>query len=206
MKTYPSIVNSNALPRSFVPHDMYVFAKLDGSNLRFEWSKKSGWYKYGTRTRLFDHTDEIFGPAINIFQDTLACPLDEIFKNQRYESAVVFAEFYGKNSFAGLHDPTENKFLSLIDVAPYKKGILGPKEFVDLFGHLNIAKFLGVYFWDQDFIQEVRQGKFLDDAFEGVVGKSGKDHKLFMAKAKTQAWVDKVKERYGDKADGIINS
>lgn len=59
MKQYPSINSSNG--QSFKEFVADVFDKLDGSNLRFEWSKKQGWYKFGTRHRLFDNTDPVFG-------------------------------------------------------------------------------------------------------------------------------------------------
>ena len=29
--------------------DIIAFDKIDGSNLRFEWSRKRGFYKFGTR-------------------------------------------------------------------------------------------------------------------------------------------------------------
>ena len=47
----------------------------------------------------------------------------------------------------------------------------------------------------------------VDCAFEGVVGKAGEKHKLIRAKAKTQAWIDKVLEIHGEKAgQKIVNS
>lgn len=67
MKTYPSIPRSTG--QSFQEYDAYVFDKLDGSNLRFEWSRKKGWVKYGTRRRLFDTTDPVFGEAITLFHE-----------------------------------------------------------------------------------------------------------------------------------------
>ena len=55
-------------------------------------------------------------------------------------------------------------------------------------------------------MKRVRDGD-VDCAFEGVVGKAGDGHKIVRAKAKTQAWVDKVKEVYGEiAAEKILNS
>ena len=45
MKTYPSIARSSG--QSFREFDAHVFEKIDGSNLRFEWSEKRGWHKSG---------------------------------------------------------------------------------------------------------------------------------------------------------------
>lgn len=57
MKDYPSIPGSSKAPQ--LP--CIAFKKYDGSNIRAEWSKKRGWYKFGTRTQLIDKTDLVFG-------------------------------------------------------------------------------------------------------------------------------------------------
>ena len=205
MKSYPSI--PRATGQAFRAFDAYVFDKLDGSNLRFEWSKKQGWHKFGTRNRLFDETDEVFGCAVSLFQNDLGFSIAKVAIKERWESVIVFAEFYGDNSFAGVHDPADEKRLALFDVAPYKKGILGPKEFVKLFGHLEITKFLGLQHWSREFVEAVRLNQIEGVTFEGVVGKTGEGHNLVMAKAKTQDWIDKVKARYSEEdARKIIES
>lgn len=196
MKTYPSIPRSTG--QDFQEFDAYVFDKLDGSNLRWEWARKSGWYKHGTRSRLFDASDEVFGPAIPLFEKTLAEPLEKIARDQRWERMIVFVEFWGPRSLGGLHEPTDEKRLTLFDVNPHKKGILGPKDFLKLFGHLDIPYFLGTTKWTRGFVEQVRRGEIPNITDEGVVGKAGEGHKLVMAKAKTQAWIDKILARYGE--------
>ena len=99
--------------------------------------------------------------------------------------------------------------LDLIDVTPYKQGILGPAEFVKLFGDLPSAKLLGRFNWTRGFVERVWNGEIEGVTFEGVVGKTGhgKTHDLVMAKAKTKAWIDKVKARYApDEAERIAKS
>lgn len=204
MKTYPSILNANY--SKTLDFDAYVFDKLDGSNLRFEWDKKKGWDKFGTRTRLFDQSDLVFGEAIPLFFEHFSLQLETVFKEHRYEKATAFFEFHGQNSFAGMHVPEDPKKITLIDVAPHKKGVLGPKEFLELFGHLEIARFLGIHRWDQDFVTLVREEKLQGVTFEGVVGKAGSGHNLTMVKAKTQSWLDAVRLKCGDDADKIIRS
>jgi len=205
MKLYPSISRSTG--QSFREFDAYVFDKIDGSNLRFEWTRKRGWHKYGTRERLFDQTDEVFGEAIPIFEKTLADPLDKVARKERWDVLTVFAEFWGPGSFAGLHVPGEPKNLTLFDANPYKKGILGPRQFLDLFGDLGIPKFLGRQRWTRGFVERVRLGQVEGITFEGVVGKGGEGHDLVMAKAKTQAWLDRVMEKFGiEQGTKIINS
>ena len=115
------------------------------ANLRFEWSRKRGWYKYGTRRRLFDHTDPDFGISIALFMNTYAEDLEKIFKDHKkfrgIDKVMVFTEFFGKESFAGLHksdDPTRE--VMLFDVNIHKFGFLGPRDFLKIFGDLKIAR------------------------------------------------------------------
>lgn len=204
MKLYPSIASSTG--QSFREFDAYVFDKIDGSNLRFEWSRKRGWYKYGTRARLFDYTDEVFGEAIEAFNNILSDPVARVAKKQNWESCVAFAEFWGPQSFAGEHFHDDPKNLVLFDVSPHKVGILDPRKFLDLFGDLQIAKFLGKHRWTRGFVEQIRLNQFPGVTFEGVVGKAMDGRRLIMSKAKTQIWLDKVKEKFGAGADGIINS
>ena len=196
MKSYPSIPRSTG--QDFQEFDAYVFDKLDGSNLRFEWARKSGWYKHGTRTRLFDESDPVFGGAPAIFRQTLSEPLEKVAKDQRWDRMIVFVEFWGARSLGGLHEPDDEKRLTLFDVNPHKKGILGPREFLKLFSTLDIPKFLGTKRWTRGFVDMVRHGQVEGITDEGVVGKAGDGHSLVMAKAKTQAWIDKILARYGE--------
>lgn len=105
MKSYPSILNCTG--SNFREFDSYMFDKIDGSNLRFEWARKTGWSKFGTRHRLFDETDKDFGAAIPLFLNSLSEPLEKIIKDNRWEKVIVFCEFWGKNSFAGKHNPQD---------------------------------------------------------------------------------------------------
>lgn len=204
MKLYPSISASTG--QQFREFDAYVFDKLDGSNIRAEWTRKRGWNKFGTRGRLLDETDPDFGEAIPLFQNTWADELSKIAKKQGWEGLTVFLEFWGEQSFAGQHVPGDPKKLTLFDANPLKKGILGPRPFLDLFGHLPVAKFLGRMHWTRGFVERVRTGQVPDITLEGVVGKAGEGHDLIMAKAKTQVWIDRVKAKYGTDAQKILDS
>jgi len=209
MKHYPSIPRSTG--QGFREFHAYVFDKLDGSNLRAEWTRKRGWHKYGTRERLFDKTDGDFGEAIEIFNDTLAADVETVAKNQRWDQLTVFMEFWGDQSFAGQHTKGDPKRLTIFDASPCKGDILGPKEFLDLFGPLGIPRvpnFLGRIHLTRGFVEEVRTGHGpCGITFEGVVGKAIEGNRLVMAKAKTQAWIDKVLARYGvDSGNKIVNS
>jgi hypothetical protein len=209
MKQYPPILGSTGAEFREIPN-AYVFDKLDGSNLRFEWSRKRGWYKFGARHRMFDASDAQFGAALPLFMSTLADGCGVVAKKEGWESVVVFAEYHGPNSFAGYHpDGSDQMRLDLIDVSPHRHGILPPGEFLDLFGDLPHAKFLGRHNWTRGFVERVWNGEIEGVTLEGVVGKvgGGKSHDLVMAKAKTKVWIDMIHARFSpDEAEKIIRS
>lgn len=199
MKSYRSIPRLN---KRFKPSKFHTFDKVDGSNLRFEWNGKKGWYKFGTRNHLIDESDPMFGMAIPLFHSTLGEPLAKICAGQGWQSAIVFCEFWGKNSFAGQHDPDDLKQLTLIDVNPYKKGFLPPDKFLDLFGEFG-PNYLGELFWDRETIDEFRAGK-KGITFEGVVGKRVEGKQLLMYKVKTDEWIKRVLDKFGTKVGNKI--
>lgn len=198
MKQYPSIPPAI----HHIGQPCIAFYKYDGSNLRFEYSKKAGWYKFGTRERLFDKTDPVFGSAIDLFTNTYGQDIENIIKNDKQlrnvSSIICFAEFFGSRSFAGQHHNNDPKELVLFDVNIHKKGILGPSEFINYFGHLKIAKIIYQGNLTQGFINSVRNNE-ISDLNEGVIAKGGSGHNLWMCKIKTLAYKEKLKQVYTDK-------
>jgi len=206
MKLYPKIPGSKHCPLK----PCIAFEKYDGSNLRAEWSKKRGWYKFGTRRRLFDHTDPDFAPAIPLFMDTYADDLERIFKKHKrfrnIDRAMVFVEFFGKESFAGLHkkdDPTRE--VMLFDVNVHKFGFLGPRDFLKIFGDLKIARKVYEGKANGSFFEAIRNGQYDVprsgewDIFEGVVCKGGSGGTdLWMAKCKTNSFKKKLLQVYAN--------
>lgn len=208
MKSYPSIPRSRG--QSFREiRSATIFDKIDGSTIRAEWSSKRGisWSKFGTRDRLVDASDPVFGVTEEIFRRDWEEALSRIASDNGWDRGVCFFELYGPSSFAGRHDEKEAKRLILIDVAPHKKGILGPRDFLDIFGGLDIPSVVDVRNWTRDYVERVWRGEIDGVTFEGVVAKGGEGHRLVMAKAKTEAWVLKVKELFSpEEAERIINS
>lgn len=198
MKEYPSICGVSKSPRDAC----IAFYKYDGSNLRFEWSKKRGWYKFGTRHRMFDETDEVFGCAVKIFNETVAPLIDPILRKEYrdVQEIISFCEFHGEQSFAGQHgkdDPT--KRLTLFDINLHKKGFISPREFSKMFSPLDIgAKVVYEGNLNEDFIKMVRTNTIPGVVLnEGVVCKGGSGHKLWMTKIKTDSYIQKLKDMYG---------
>ena len=115
MEQYPSIDGSAKAP---LGKPCIAFYKYDGSNLRFEWSPKQGWNKFGTRRHLFDERTPIFGKAVQLFNDTMGQEIVRRVKEhvRGPQRITVFAEFFGPGSFAGSHIETETQELRLFDV------------------------------------------------------------------------------------------
>ena len=205
MKRYPSI------PRRIKGRQrsrrVHVFDKLDGSNLRFEWSRENGWHRFGSRNRVLDESHEVFGGAMALFTGSLAEPIERVARDHGWTALVAFTEFWGPGSLAGQHDPATAKQLTLFDVAPYRHGFIGPLRFLELFDGCQMPSYLGEHTWDDALIEAVRRGELAGVTFEGVVGKAGDRHQRVAVKAKTQAWVDAVIARYGaEEGARLVNS
>jgi len=211
MKAYPSI------PRNVPEFKAHVFDKIDGSSIRSEWSKKSGWYKHGRRNGLLDSSNPHLEEALpELFMLTLAEPLAKLATDKKWKHLIVFYEFWGEQSIAGLHYDGDPKFCTLFDAAIDKRGIIGPKSFRNHFeGIVPTAKFLGIHNWTSGFVERIRLGDLEGIMFEGVVGKAVRRSKwgpksasenIIRAKAKTQAWKDRVREVHGKNSEAILRS
>jgi hypothetical protein len=205
MKTYWSIEGPSGGHRSHC----LVFAKYDGSNIRLEWSRKRGWYKFGTRKCMIDHTHPIFGSAIPLFISKYGQHLDEMFRRDKFfrgvSNVVAFAEFFGPKSFAGMHFPDDEKRdIVLFDVNIHKKGIMSPREFVNMFQHLPVAELITECTFGPELVMKVRKELMpLESKYEihtevpeGVVCKGDSGHNLWMCKIKTERYKEELKKRY----------
>ncbi len=201
MKIYPSIHGCRDAPVA----PCVAFEKIDGSQIRGEWSRKRGWYKWGTRRRLFDASDPEYGHAIEIFLkkygDSVPKALVDDLGHKKVESFIAFSEFFGPSSFSGRHDFEEEHDVVLFDVSVHKRGFVLPSDFVRLLGDLGTAPVVYEGPFDQVFIEAVRDGEYVGQA-EGVVakgtlpGKKGKEqHGFWMRKVKTNWWLNELKVR-----------
>lgn len=198
MKQYPRIPYYDA---GLFGRQVYAFDKLDGSNIRYEWNRKRGWYKFGTRGNMIDERHEQFGEAVTLFLDKYGDELPRVFRKEfsNVENFVVFCEYLGENSFAGFHFD-EPKDVVLFDVNVYKKGLLAPREFIRKFGHLHIPELIYQGEYNLEFIEDIRQNAY--DLKEGVICKGtyktkGQDV-IWMTKIKTRLWLERVKDKLGE--------
>jgi hypothetical protein len=196
MKQYPKIEFYN---KGIIGLECYAFDKLDGSNLRFEWGRKRGWYKFGTRNNMIDRSYPEFGNGIDLFLNKYGDDLHRVFVNKysKVESFVVFCEYLGEKSFAGQHDINDIKDVVLFDVNQYKRGFIPPMEFIDNFGHLHIPKVIYQGRYGQDLINSVKLNQY--KLSEGVIVKGIEGKEIWMTKIKTNDWLERVRMVFGEK-------
>lgn len=210
MLQYPSI---NGVAQTPVGEPCVAFYKYDGSNLRFEWDKKKGWAKFGSRTQMIDSKTPILGQGIEMFQDILGSEIIKRMKDKEgknfnnLQRITAFAEFYGENSFAGTHQDSDEKFLKLFDIFLFKKGFVHPKDFVDTFGDWeNTAKVVYSGNLNVPFINAVRANNIEGvTLFEGVICKgvskkikSPYHGDLWMTKIKTTEYLNRLKNVFNE--------
>ena len=207
MLQYPSILGVKKVPLGY---PCVAFYKYDGSNLRFEWSPKKGWNKFGSRTQMIDIRHPVFGKGIELFQDVFAKEIIErveqsnpkAFKN--CQRITAFAEFFGENSFAGHHEEEDEKNLKLFDIFLFQKGFISPKDFIKMFGDWeHCAEVIYEGNLNKDFIEKVRYNTLSHSLNEGVICKGVNDKidfktygSIWMTKIKTFDFINRLKHRY----------
>jgi hypothetical protein len=190
MKPYPSISTKIRVDVS-----VYAFDKLDGSQIRAEWSRKAGFCGFGTRKRTLEASHPWLGQAIELTRDKYEAAVQRVFASRKIDQAVLYLEFLGAGSFAGRH-LAEPHDVVLLDVASFGRGLLPPDEFLALFGHLHTAKPLFQGRVDREFVASVRAGTLPGISGEGVVCKSPEFERRcpVMFKIKTHAWLDRLRD------------
>jgi len=206
MKHYHSIEKNIG---DYIGQYAYGFNKFDGSNFCAEWNKKLskksrftyGFGKFGTRTQMIKNKENPFVEAVNLFMDKYAIPLDKIFNEEKIfrgvDTITVYGEFFGESSFAGQHNWDEEHDVVIFDMFLYKKDFLKPGDFIDLFSHLGIPQVLFKGLLTEQAIQFIEWNCFENKLKEGAVFKGVDNNKVWMAKVKTQQWIEKVRALYG---------
>lgn len=181
---------------------IFAFDKLDGSNLRFEYSQKRGFYKFGTRNMMIDEKSEQFGFAISLIRNKYEDVLAKVFKSKDYRNSqafVCFAELLGLNSAFGQHDFKNDNFdVVLFDVSEYKRGLIHPKQFINDFGHAGIPRVVYTGNLNKELVHQVKTNQF--GLTEGVICKGSiqtkrENNQLYYCKIKTNDWFDRLRNK-----------
>lgn len=193
MKVYPSIGR-----KLVFDHRVTAFDKLDGSNIRAEWSRKRrAFYKFGARNRLMDESDPILGGAKQLILDKYGDDLSRLFLAQKWQRAVAFFEYWSPNTFAGRHR-REPHTVTLIDVAPDREGLLAPQRLLRICGAVDMPRVVHEGPLTSDIVDQVKEGTLSGVTFEGVVCKYEALHSnVAMFKIKSRAWLAKLRELCG---------
>jgi|ERR1700722_1625389 len=202
----------------FWPAKCIAFEKYDGTNLSWVWSKDKGFYAFGTRRDRYDLSEEGVAEfrtehpgledAPDLFHKSYA-HLDNIIREKygpRSEGAdssgdvIIYTEFLGDKSFAGSHVQDDPKRLILIDIKT-DWGFIDPDEFCEDFRniekegyHFPRILYSGKYIGQ--LAVDIREGKY--NVQEGAVIKGVAHGIVYMAKVKSNAYGQKLKESFND--------
>lgn len=219
MKHYDSIENIK-YDGSLLGEVIYAYNKLDGQNFCVKYIPKTNTFaQFGSRTRTVDETDDQFGNAVKWFKESCYPQvLSQIVKENSkkkglfngVEEVTFFFEWYGDNSFAGVHSPSDELKLALIDVFLKKKGYIEAKPLEELFySNPNIIHPELIYKGKltKEFIQSIQENDWTKEnckypqVKEGVVCRRTtlmKGQRLPKTKFKTIWWITKLHELYSE--------
>src|SRR6185503_5600881 len=119
-----------------------AFIKFDGSNFRAKWTNKQGFSTFGSRHELIDINHKFLGESVKIFKEKYEEVLHEFFKKDELtrneREIIVYGEFFGAKSFAGIHLSDDPKELVIFDVLVGHKNrkFYSPLDFVKTFQNL----------------------------------------------------------------------
>ena len=193
MKPYPSIPNQNQISRS---GHWFGFDKLDGSNIRAEWTRKTGFHKFGRRHGLLDHSNPVLLEAPDLIMKDFAEVLEEEFRKRKLIKATAFFEFYGEHSFAGTHEDEEHK-VTLIDIAIHKQGFIPTQDFLKIARGLDTPNLVCEGPITAQLINKIKRQELKGVTDEGVVFKKNERNKRFMFKVKSIKWIERLKAYCG---------
>ena len=215
----------NSIPRladdgTLKGEQIVAFNKLDGQNFRVKYTPKGltkhQFTTFGSRQTLVDENSEGFGDAVKYFKKHYENVLREIIVNNSgkkglfkgVEEITLFFEWYGENSFAGFHQPSDELRLALIDVFLKKKGYIEPNDFIDIFcddDRIETPEIIYIGKLDMDFAKSIENNDWTEEGCqyptvkEGVVCKRStlmKGQRLPMCKIKTKWWLNKLHSSY----------
>lgn len=203
MIEYPSIINSSKAPRQAC----IAFDKLDGSNFRAKYTQSKGFSTFGTRTQLVDETTPYWNEMVKIFKSKYASSLEEVFKKSKdfrdFREIIVFGEFFGENSYAGLHsdEPHDINFFDVL-VGHKQRKFLNPKKFIEFSKDLiPTPKVVYEGNLNDEFIQRVRSDEFgLKEGVicKGIIPSGAFVGGVWMCKIKTEKYLQSLKNKFGE--------
>lgn len=206
--TYPKIPDTTGC----MLKKCWAFEKYDGTNMHWDF-KGAKFVSFGTRRDSFSFDEDGFkefadchpeiADAPRVFDESLS---ELLFCYHSGMTATVFTEYFGPNSFAGQHKPGDSMRHVVIDVMKGNK-FLSPDKFIDMFdGEWRKKFFTHPYDFAKPFyqgkysgqlVEDIRNGKF--PVTEGAIIKGVYNKQVYMAKVKTNAYMERLKTQFQDK-------
>jgi hypothetical protein len=200
---YPKIPNTLDCPLK----QCIAFEKYDGTNIHWTFQPNEGWQEYGVRrdrysinttgVRAFEEAHPELADVHKLWDQDSKLE-DFLNGNPKYNTAkeiIVFTEYFGPNSFAGQHNSKDEKQLVIFDIQ-VDGNIIPPDQFVEDFKQFNIARIVFQGKFSGQLFVDVRKGKY--DVKEGVVVKGIYSNQVYMAKIKTEAYLERLKNEFQD--------
>lgn len=208
--TYPKIPDTTGCELK----KCVAYEKYDGTNLHWTW-KTSTWVSFGTRRKTYTYSPKGFEEFAQEHPGLEQAPLlfdpdsvlqECLFMNYSGLNLTVFTEYGGPQSFAGQHVPGDTMSHVIIDVMKNKR-LLKPDEFIDLFGStewnvkngfdkFNVAKLIYSGKYSGQLVEDIRRGKY--PVKEGAIIKGLIGSQVYMAKVKTNAYMERLKNEFKD--------
>ena len=140
---------------------------------------------------------DLISPKFGSFFQKIEQPLSDFLTKNYYgtKEVIIFTEFHGPHSFAGTHNPKEEKKLTLFDVQIDGR-LLPPEQFIKLFEPFGIPKVVFQGKFSGQLFMDVRNGKH--PVQEGIVVKGVVNGQVYMAKIKTNAYLEQLKTKFKD--------
>lgn len=213
----------NSIPRiqddgTLRGEEIWAFNKLDGQNFCVKYSPKNKEFgPFGSRKKMVDETDDQFGETVKFFknsgipQELIRLVKENSGKKGLFNGAqeiTFFFEWYGENSFAGVHKESDIMHLALIDVDIKKKGYIEPKPFYEIFGNNDIIEIPELIYKGKlvdEFIENIKNNNWTEEGCkyptvkEGVVCRRStvlKGQRMPKVKFKTCWWLSELHKKY----------
>lgn len=182
-----------------------AFEKYDGTNFHFEWNFELGFHSFGTRRDCFNldaggkqqfikNHPELsdclqYLSFLNVWDYFLNnLEVKELYPSKEYS---IFAEYFGPNSFNGQHQEKDIKEFKVFDILVNHCDFIDPKQFVEDYSEMNIAKVIYQGKYNASLIKNVQENKF--NLNEGVVCKSLLNSgQILRVKIKTNSYLDRL--------------
>lgn len=200
---YPKIPDTSNCPLK----KCWVFEKYDGTNIHWTLHPLYGWMDFGTRrdrfaitnngVRQFEQAHPDLAGVDKLWDQDSRLELF-IMDNPKYNTAkeiIIFTEYFGFNSFAGQHQPKDAMQLVIFDIQVDGK-IIPPEKFLEDFKQFNIARVIFQGKFSGQLLIDIRKGKY--NVKEGVVVKGVVGDQVYMAKIKTESYLERLKNQFKD--------